>query len=105
MKSVSTFSYREDAAQRDAALGVTIFVYSAPDVPDISVGVPLPRGDQTADEVARAFAPLAHWSAILNPIAAPAAPMAGTVDLTVAPAQTGNVPAAQQPKTTGTTTL
>lgn len=102
MKLITAYRYSEDSSKRDVALGITIINYSADGVSTIAVGVPLPRGTQTMDDIAKQFAPLNLWFNELNPVNVTAEPAAGNV--VFAPSVTTGTPV-NQPTTTGTKPL
>jgi len=90
MNEIKSYSYRVERVDQD--LDLMELIYQSPDLPDVLVGAPLPRGTQTVDDIARMYVPFLYWSKILNPVVDVAVGTTGTVEIVLPEAITGNLP-------------
>jgi hypothetical protein len=90
MNEIKSYSYRVERV--DQGLDLMELIYQSPDLPDVLVGAPLPRGTQTVEDIARMYVPMVHWNKILNPIVDVAVGTTGTVEIVLPEAIASNLP-------------
>ena len=64
MQTIKTFSYTVTLV--DSNNGLMELLYSADGVGSVYINTPMPIGDQTVDDIASAYVPIAQWVSQLN---------------------------------------